>query len=208
MKKFLLIDDHIVVRSGIKGLLTELYKPCEVHEADNDEVATALLKENTYDLIMMDIQIPQADMLSLMEYVHAKYPDARVLVFSMSSEKIYAKRFLKAGAKGFLSKNSSIEEISNAFRLVLSDRKYISPYLAECLADSSLSDEPATPFDKLSNREFEIVVLLLSGQTLADICKSLNLQASTVGTHKLRAFEKLAIGNLIELKELALSYNL
>jgi two-component system invasion response regulator UvrY len=208
MNKFLLIDDHVVVRSGIKGLLSELFKPCEVHEADDSESAIEKLKKNSYDLVMMDIQIPKNDMLGLMEYVHVKYPDEKVLIFSMSAENIYAKRFLKAGAKGFLSKDSSLDEITKAVNLVLNNRKYISETLAEILADDSFSDTPSNPFDKLSLREFEIASLLLSGQTASEISKSLNLQASTVGTHKSRLFEKLGVTNLLELKELATSYNL
>lgn len=208
MKKFLLIDDHFVVRSGIKGLISELYKPCEVHEADDSEEATKKLKEHEYSLIMMDVQIPKNDMLGYMEYIHVKYPKAKVLIFSMSAENIYAKRFLKAGARGFLSKDSSLEEITKAINLILSDRKYISENLAQMLAEESISDTPSNPFDKLSIREFEIVSLLLSGQTISEISKSLSLQTSTVGTHKARALEKLGVTNLLELKELANSYKI
>jgi two-component system invasion response regulator UvrY len=208
MKKFLLIDDHDVVRSGIKCLLSDIYKPCEIHEAHESVGAIEQLKKNVYDLIMMDIQIPKNDMFGFMEYVHVKYQEAKVLVFSMSSEKIYARRFLKAGAKGFLSKDSSMNEIIKAAGLILNNRKYISESLAETLAEESFSDAPANPFNKLSLREFEIVVLLLSGQTLSDISRSLNLQSSTVGTHKARGFEKLGVNNVLELKELATSYNM
>ncbi|MES2431782.1 MAG: response regulator transcription factor [Bacteroidota bacterium] len=208
MKKFLLVDDHVVVRSGIHGLISEIFKPCEVHEAADGETATEKLKQNVYDLIMMDIQMPKTDTLGLMEYIHIKYPEAKVLIFSMSAENIYAKRFLKAGAKGFLSKDSPLEEIKKAINLVLNNRKYISDSLAIALADDSISDNPANIFDKLSPREFEIVSLLLSGQTVSDISKSLNLQVSTVGTHKARIFEKLGVTNILELKELANSYNL
>lgn len=208
MKKFLLIDDHEVVRSGINGLLSEIYKPCEVFEAPNTEVATEKLKQNTFDLIMMDIQMPNSDSLGMMEYIHVRYPDARVLIFSMSSENIYAKRFLKAGAKGFLSKDSSLDEIKKAINLVLNNRRYVSDTLAESLAFSSVSNAPENPFEKLSQREFEIASLLLSGQTVSEVSKSLNLQTSTVGTHKSRIFEKLGVDNILELKELATSYNL
>jgi two-component system invasion response regulator UvrY len=206
MKKFLLIDDHTVVRSGIKNLLTELYKYCEIHEADNDVIALEQLKTNTYDMLLMDVQIPKADMVGLMEFIHIKYPDTKVLIFSMSPEKIYAKRFLKIGARGFLSKEASLDEITKAFSLVLSDRKYISESLAESLAGGA--DNHSNIFDKLSIREFEVVSLLLSGLTIIDISQALNLQSSTVGTHKARAFEKLGVTGLLELKDLAMSYNL
>lgn len=208
MKKFLLVDDHVVVRSGIKGLLSEIYKPCEVFEAQDTDSATERLKEGKYDLIMMDIQMPNSDSLGLMEYIHIKYPEARVLIFSMSAENIYAKRFLKAGARGFLSKDSSLDEIKKAINLVLNNRRYVSDTLAELLADGSFNNSPENPFDKLSHREFEIGSLLLAGSTVCEISKSLNLQTSTVGTHKARIFEKLGVTNLLELKELANSYHL
>lgn len=208
MKKFLLVDDHNVVRSGIKGLLQELFKPAEIDEASDGETAIEQLKLHQYDLIMMDIQMPKTDTLGLMEYLHIKYPQAKVLVFSMSAENIYAKRFLKAGAKGFLSKDAPLEEIKKAISLVLNDRKYISETLASVLAEESISDTPSNPFNQLSPREFEIVTLLLSGQTISEIARMLNLQVSTVGTHKARLFEKLHVTNILELKEIATSYNL
>lgn len=206
MKKFLLIDDHFVVRSGVKGLLAELYKPCEVYEAENSEIAINQLKQRSYDLIMMDVQIPQNDMLGLMEYIHIKYPAAKVLMFSMSPENIYAKRFLKAGAKGFLSKDSTFDETIRAINLVLNNRKYISETLAERLAEDSFTDNPGNPFDKLSAREFEIASMLLSGQTLSEIGRLLNLQASTIGTHKAKLFKKMNVSNVLQLKEIASIY--
>ena len=208
MKKFLLVDDHIVVRSGIHGLLSELFNPCEVDEAGDSESATEKLKQNSYDLIMMDIQMPNSDTLGLMEYIRVRYPDAKVLIFSMSAENIYAKRFFNAGAKGFLSKDSSLDEIKKAVTLILNNRKYISESFAESLADASFAGTPDNPFEKLSPREFEIVTLLLKGQTVSDISKTLHLQISTVGTHKSRVFEKLGVTNILELKELANSYKL
>ena len=208
MKKFLLIDDHKVVRSGISNLLSTMYIPCEVDEASDADMVIEKLKKQEYDLIMMDVQIPNNDMLGLMEYVHTKYPLAKVLIFSMSPENIYAKRFLKAGAKGFLSKDSQLDEITKAINLVSSNRKYISETLAETLAESLSSGKSGNPFDNLSLREFEITSLLLSGQSLSDISRSLNLQPSTIGTHKARAFEKLKVTNLMELKDLATSYHL
>lgn len=208
MKKFLLIDDHVVVRSGIHGLLSEIFKPCEIHEAGDSDGATEKLKQFQYDLVMMDIQMPNSDTLGLMEYIQVRYPETKVLIFSMSPENIYAKRFIKAGARGFLSKDSSLDEIKKAITLVLNNRKYISESFAEMLADASFSGTPDNPFEKLSPREFEIASLLLTGQSVSDISRSLHLQISTVGTHKSRLFEKLGITNILELKELASSYKL
>jgi two-component system invasion response regulator UvrY len=208
MKKFLLVDDHIVVRSGIKGLLLEIYKPAEIDEAGNGDETVEKLKNNSYDLIMMDVQMPGTDTLGLMQFIHTKYPDTNVLIFSMSSEKIYAKRFMKAGAKGFISKDVELSEIKKAINLILNGRSYISESLASILAEESFSPKTDNPFNKLSGREFEIVSLLLLGHTVSDISKLLNLQMSTVGTHKARLFEKLGVTNILELKDLAVSYNL
>ena len=208
MKKFLLVDDHTVVRSGVKILLSDIYIPSEIYEAINGETAVAQLKERDYDLIMLDIQMPNTDTLGLMEYIHITYPQAKVLMFSMSAENIYAKRFMKAGAYGFISKEAPLEEITRAIQIILSGRKYISESLAEKLAEDSFSGKSGNPFNELSPREFEIVTLLLDGKTVTDISHTLNIQTSTVGTHKARLFEKLAVTNILELKEMATTYNL
>ena len=207
MKKFLLADDHVVVRSGIKLLLLEIFKPAEIYEAANGEDVLEKLNEHTFDLVFLDIQMPKTDTIGLMEIIHKQYPEQKVLIFSMRAEKIYAKRFLKAGAKGFVSKEAPLEEIIKAVNLVLSNKRYISDSLADYLADESLSTKTDNPFNRLSAREFEIASLLLTGVTISSISKSIDIRVSTVGTHKTRLFDKLGVTNLLELKELATSYN-
>ena len=208
MKKFLLVDDHVVVRSGIKSILADVYNPSEIHEAMNGDTASEKLKEKEYDLILLDIQMPNTDTLSLMEYIHITYPSAKVLMFSMSAENIYAQRFMKAGAYGFISKEAPLEEITKAITGILNGKKYISESLAQKLAEDSFSGKSGNPFNGLSPREFEIVTLLLDGKTVTEISHALNIQTSTVGTHKARLFEKLAVDNILKLKELATTYNL
>ncbi|MEP7164058.1 MAG: response regulator transcription factor [Ferruginibacter sp.] len=206
--KFLIIDDHVVIRTGIKFLLFEKYHPGAIDEAYDGESAMEQLKANKYDLIIMDIQMPNTNTLSLMEFIKKEYPNTKVLIYSMSAEKIYAKRFLKNGAMGFLSKDAPLQEITNAIDMVLSNKIYISELFAEILVEDSYNGKPGNPFDQLSKREFEIAKLLLSGETLTGISQKLKVQPSTVGTHKQRLFEKLSITNLLELKELAMTYNL
>ncbi len=208
MKKFLLVDDHVVVRSGLKILLSDIYNVSEIHEAMNGDTAIERLKTDEYDLILLDIQMPNTDTLGLVEYVHITYPMAKVLMFSMSAEDIYAKRFMKAGAYGFISKEAPLEEITKAINVILGGKKYISETLAEKLAEDSFSGKSGNPFNELSPREFEIVSLLLEGKTVTDISHALNIQTSTVGTHKARLFEKLGVENILQLKELATTYNL
>ena len=208
MVKYLIIDDHVVIRTGIKFLLFEKYQPADIHEAFDGDSAMEQLKHNNYDLVIMDIQMPKTDTLSLMDYIKTEYPKTKVLIYSMSAEKIYAKRFMKSGAMGFLSKDAPLQEITKAIDMVLNNKKYISDFIAEVLAEDSYSGKPSNPFDNLSKREFEITKLLLSGLTLTEISQTLKVQTSTVGTHKHRLFEKLSVTNLLELKELATTYNL
>ncbi|MEO6722847.1 MAG: response regulator transcription factor [Ferruginibacter sp.] len=208
MKNFLLIDDHEIVRSGVKNVLQEIFKPCEIYEANDEKSALLALKTRNYDLIIMDVQIPETDTAGLMEYIKTRYPDAKVLMFSMSAENVYAKRFFKAGAMGFVSKNAGLSELKKAVELVLNDRKYISETLAEQLAAEIGTQQPSNPFDKLSAREFEIATLLMTGKTGSDISELLAINSSTVGTHKARLFEKLGVTNLPELIEVARIYKL
>ncbi|MEP7108116.1 MAG: response regulator transcription factor [Ferruginibacter sp.] len=208
MKYFLLIDDHEIVRSGVKNVLQELFKPCDIYEAKDEKSALSQLKARKYDLVIMDVQMPDTDTAGLMEYIKTRYSDTRVLMFSMSSENVYAKRFLKAGAMGFVSKNSGLTELKKAVELVLNDRKYISETLAEQLAGEIGSQQPNNPFDKLSAREFEIANLLIAGRSGSEISELLSINSSTVGTHKARLFEKLGVNNLPELIEVARIYKL
>ena len=205
MKKFLLIDDHLVVRSGIKMLLTDMYKDVEISEAEDGKSAMALLKVAVYDLITMDLQMPNTDSFALMEFVKKEYPNARVLMFSMSPESIYAIRFIKAGARGYISKSAPLEELKIAIEKVMNDKKYFSEEVLMELTEGN-GGACNNLFDLLSPREFEIVQLLLIGKTISHIAADLSLGLSTVGTHKARIFQKLKVTNLLELKDLANSY--
>ncbi len=208
MKRFLLIDDHVVVRSGLKYILSDLFKPCEIDEAEDGDSATEQLKLQEYDLVMLDIKMPNTNTLQLMEYIKITYPHLKVIIFSMNSETIYAKRFLKAGAKGFVNKDAPLDEVVKAIQQVLSGKKYISSTMIDLLADFGSGYSEVNLFNTLSPREFEIVPLLLKGDSVSHIAQLLSLQVSTVGTHKARIFEKLKVSNLIELKELATVYDI
>lgn len=208
MKKFLLIDDHTVVRSGIKVLLTDIYKEVDIKEAQDGESALLILQENDFDLVTLDIQMPNTDTFALMELIKRKYPHIKVLVFSMSPESIYAVRFIRAGAKGFISKDAPLEEIKTAIDRVLNDKKYFSETLLDLLAEGNGTASQSNPFNILSAREFEIVSMLLTGKTISVIAADLSLSLSTVGTHKARIFTKLKVANLLELKALSSSYDI
>lgn len=205
--KFLIVDDHEIVRAGIKLLLNGIYQPTEIHEARDGESTLRMIDANRYELIILDIQMPNTDTFLLMEYIHARYPETRVLIFSIGIEHIYAKRFLRAGAMGFVSKESPLEELTRAINLVLNNRKYISESLLDILAEEAGPALTVNPFDRLSPREMEIVSLLLAGHTRTTISKMLKLESSTVGTYKARIFDKLGVKNILELKEMYDSFN-
>ena len=207
MKKFLLIDDHAVIRSAINALLSQAYYGAQIDEASDGDNALAKIKETVYDLIILDIQLPETDTLGLMEYLKTKYSGINVLIFSVGPEVVYANRYLKAGARGFINKNAPLDEIKSAVNKMLNNQIYISPLLANTLKDHGNINNDNL-FNVLSIREFEIVSLLLNGQTISKIAQTLNLSVSTVGTHKGRVFNKLHVTNLLELKELASLYNL
>ncbi len=208
VKNFLLIDDHEIVRSGVKTVLLELFKPCEIFEASNEREALVQLKARKYDLIIMDVQMPDTDSAGLLKNIKIKTPEVKVLVFSMSAENLYAKRFMKLGAMGFVTKNSGLSELIKAINLALNNRKYISEAFAEILAGEVGDEKSNNPFESLSSREFEIVSLIIHGKSLNEISDLLSIHSSTVSTHKSRLFEKLGVKNLPELLELARAFNL
>ncbi len=208
MNSFLIIDDHEVVRSGVRTVLLELFKPCEVYEAHNDKSALEQLKARSYNLIIMDVQIPDTDTTGLLDYIKVAHSASKVLIFSMTPENIYGKRFLKAGAMGFVSKSAGLAELQKAIEMILNGRIYMSNMLLEQLVvDMSGNNRTDNPFEKLSSREVEIVSLLTSGKSITEISNILSLAISTVGTYKARLFEKLKVNNLVELIEMWHLYN-
>lgn len=206
VKNILLVDDHSVVRTGMKVILLDYYPNLRICEAADGETALRVLKKERVDLLLLDLQLPNTDTISLVEIISIRYPQCYILVFSMLPENIYARRVLKAGASGFLPKDTTPEEIKRAFDFALANKKYISPALSEVLLNDITDNSPISPFENLSHREFEIVSLLLTGNSLAKISGQLNIKPSTTGTYKTRIFEKLQISSLFELKELAVLY--
>ncbi|MES1223440.1 MAG: response regulator transcription factor [Bacteroidota bacterium] len=206
MKSFLLIDDHPVIRLTLKRIIKRLFRSCTIHEAYDCESSIEKFKNNMYNLIIMDIQIPGNDMLQHMKYMFTNYPNIKVLIFSMYSESTYAKRFFKRGASGFLTKDASIAELTKAIGIIINGKKYMSCSFLESIIEYSISGKPSNPLDNLSSREFEIATMLLSGKTSKQISQLLRLKASTIGTHKARIFDKAGANNIIELKELATGF--
>ena len=208
MIKILLADDHEIMRAGLKLFINNLVAHSTIDEAWDGNSVLEKIKKNEYQLIILDVNMPETDSLGLVSDIISTKPDARILMLSMYPEEIYAKKYLQLGVKGYVSKTFSAIEVGNAINAVLKNNKYISPSLNQALTEEALGEKIDNPFDKLSSREFEIVQHLIKGESTGAICKTLNLHISTVGTYKARIFEKLKCKNIIEINQMARVYNL
>src|SRR5438045_5940649 len=146
MKKFLLIDDHAIVRSGIKFWLSAEYDPSEVDEDENGKEAIQKITDNDYNLILLDIHMPETNSFNLLIHAINIKPNSKVLIFSMNSEGMHAKRFLRAGAVGFISKDAPIEELKKAVNLTLNNKKYYSEKFIDTILNEKTGEENANPF--------------------------------------------------------------
>jgi two-component system, NarL family, invasion response regulator UvrY len=202
IRRFLLIDDHTIVRSALKTQCLETYPDSVFDESADGQGILELLDAHFYNLIILDIQIPNLDTLLLIKNISLNHPEVPVLVYSMTAANIYALKVMKAGAKGFVSKESSIEELETAIGLALQGKRYISEEIAGMISETSFRPS-FSPFSTLSSRQLQIASLLLSGHTVTEISKLLELGISTIGTHKSKIFKKLNVKNLLQLKQVA-----
>lgn len=196
-------DDHQIVFNGIKLIFQNSKEQYALEHCHNGDEAYALIRNSTYDLVILDVNLPDTDTLQLVQLLLVLKPKLKILIFSMSPIEMYARRFLKLGAFGYLSKQSNSEELLKAVRQVLNGEKYISKEVASILSEDLIFGRHLDVFSKLSDREIEIMGYILKGLGGTAISKITNLHTSTIGTHKIRIFEKLGVTNVIELKELA-----
>lgn len=208
MINILLADDHAIIRTGLKIFIENFVPHSLIDEAWDGDTAFKKIKEKDYQLIILDVNMPGTDSFGLVSNILAYKADANILMFSMNAEEIYAKKYLQLGVKGYLSKAAPEAEMKAAIDNVLNSKRYISPSLSHSLTEEALGNKSGNPFDNLSPREFEIVMHLIRGESLAEICQALNLQTSTVGTYKARIFEKLKCSNIIDINTLAKVYNI
>lgn len=206
-KKILLADDHSVVRQGISMILKESYENLIIlHAADFDE-AMKLLETNSVYLVVLDISIPEGKGVQMVELIKAISSKIKILVFSAHEEELYAMRYLKAGADGYLNKLSSESEFRIAFKSMIEDGTYMSEAIKKKIITASLNKKSDNPLDILSNREIEIARLLVKGEGNLEIANKLNLVNSTVSTYKNRIFEKLSVNNTVALVSLLQAYD-
>ena len=206
--KALIADDHVIVREGLKSVIRDMNPFIQVEEARNGDQVIDLVKKTDYDILVLDINMPDTDAITLVTNIFAYREKSRILIFSMNSEHLYAKRFLKLGVLGYLDKESDASEIRKALESVLNGVMYMSENLKRVMVDDMVTARKENPFQRLSNREIQLAKYLLKGYSLMEIKKILNLHSSTLGTHKTRTFEKLKVRNVVELRELADLYQL
>lgn len=192
MARILIADDHAVVRAGLRQLLTADNVVDEIGEASTGQQTLERLREGHWELLILDIAMPDRGGLDILKHVRAGYPDTRILILSGFPERQYGINVLRAGAHGFLGKESAPEELTKAVHAILAGRRYISPTMSELLIseiDGSDADKPMHL--QLSEREFQIFCKLASGAAVSDIARELCLSVKTVSTYRSRVLEKL-----------------
>src|SRR6478609_2934541 len=208
MKNFLIADDQAIVRSGLTTLIKANFPSCHIDEAENQLEIIQRVKENVYDIVILDISMEGTDFFQMLGWFKIISPKTKVLIFTMQSENILGRTCLQLGAWGFIPKTARSEELILVIKRVLEGQKYISPNIASSLIDNVNKKSTTNPFQNLSARELEIVLLLNDGKTLVEICDLLHIEYSTVNTHKRKIFEKLMVGNVVSLSRLMRTFNM
>jgi len=203
MIRVLLADDHEIVRDGLKRILAATTDVQVAGEAASGDAALALVKANDYDVALLDMSMPGLSGIDLIKRIRVEKPKLRILVLSMHGEQQYAARALKAGAAGYLTKESAAEKLLGALRKVAAGGVHVS----DAAAVSLVSAERA-PHQALSDREFEVLRLLAGGRSPTEIAEQLHLSVKTVSTHKAHVQEKLGLGGTADLVRYALEHKL
>jgi two-component system invasion response regulator UvrY len=208
MIRVLLVDDHAVVRTGFRLLLQSLAEISVVAEAESGEAACQRYLELTPDVVVMDLAMPGMGGLEALRRIRGRHPQARVLALSAHDDPMHARRALREGALGFLSKRSAPEALVEAVTAVAAGRRYIDMSLAQKLALAEIEGSAKPPIEQLSEREFDVFIRLARGATVQKIAEDLKLSPSTVGTHLYNIKQKLQVANQSELTLLAIRHGL
>jgi two-component system invasion response regulator UvrY len=206
--RVLLVDDHAVVRTGFRLLLQARSDIVVVGEAESGETACQRYLELSPDVVVMDIAMPGMGGIEALRRIRAHDPQARVLALSAHDDPMHARRALREGALGFLSKRSAPEALLEAVPAVGSGQRYIDPRVAQRLALEDIGGTESSPIKRLSEREFDVFIRLARGASVQRIADDLSLSASTVGTHLYNVKQKLGVSNQSELTLLAIRHGL
>lgn len=208
MIRVLIVDDHAVVRQGVRQIIQGYSEKAVVGEAKNAEEMLELIRKGKWDLLILDIGLPGRSGLDVLGDIKKICPKLPVLALSAYPEDQLAIRVLKAGASGYLSKESASEELVNALKKVIAGGRYVSAALAERLAMTLEDSLDKLPHETLSDREYQILCMLASGKTTTEIAKELLLSPTTISTYRARVFRKLHLKKRSQLVQYALHHGL
>ncbi len=197
--KILITDDHAVLRRGLRQILEDGFGKIQFGEAANVGEALAQVQKCDWDLVVLDITMPGRSGLDALKEIKSLKPETRVLVLSVHSEDQFAVRVLKAGAGGFLNKDSAPEELVKAARKVMSGGRYVSSTLAEKLAGTLERKQTEFPHQQLSDREFQVLRMIASGKTVSEIGVELTLSVKTISTYRTRILDKMSLNTNAEI---------
>ena len=208
MIRVLLADDHAIVRAGLKEILADTGDIEVAGEAANGQEVLARVSAQDFDVAVLDMSMPGRNGIELIKLVKAEKPKLRILVLSMHSEEQYAVRALKAGASGYLSKESAADELVAAIRRIAGGGAYVTPETAERLALGAAPRAEAAAHALLSDREFQVFRMIARGASVGEIARELSLSVKTISTHKTRIMDKMGLANQAELIRYALEHRL
>jgi DNA-binding NarL/FixJ family response regulator len=208
MKKILIVDDHEVVRDGVKRILDEKFDAAVFGEAGSLPEALKLVREQDWDVGVFDLSLGDRSGLEALKELKQIRPRLPVLILSMHSEEQYARRAFRAGAAGYITKDTPRAELVKAVNKVMSGGRYVSPALAERLVIDIDGNTDRSPQELLSDREFEVMRLIASGKTVGEIAEMLSLSDKTISTYRARLLDKMGIRNNAELTHFALQNKL
>lgn len=206
--RVLIADDHAIVRQGLKQILQDTQDMVAGGEAASGLQAVKMLREGKWDVVLLDISLPDKNGIEVLKQLKKEHPQLPVLILSMYSENQFAVRSLKAGASGYLCKQSAPEQLVTAIRQVAQGRKYLSPQMAEELANTIGSDSERPLHECLSDREFQTLRMIASGKTLSQVAAELSLSVKTVSVYRTRLLEKMKLKNSAELTHYAIKNHL
>jgi two-component system invasion response regulator UvrY len=191
MRRIIIADDHTVVRKGLKQILLDSFPSAHVEEVGDAEDLLKKVTSEEWDVVITDISMPGRSGLDVLQQMRLDHPKLPILILSVHPEEQYAIRVLRAGASGYLNKDSAPEDLVKAVNRVLLGKKYITPSIAEKLATTLEQDSEKSPHEYLSDREFEVLKLLAAGRSVSDIAEQISLSASTVSTYRARIMVKM-----------------
>ena len=208
MINVLLVDDHDLVRTGIRRMLDDISGIKVVGEARTGEEAIKLGRKLKPQVVLMDVKMPGIGGFEATRKLLRSDPDIKVLIVTICNNDLYPARLLQVGASGYLTKGASMEEMVQAIRAVNSGQRYISPEIASRLALKHVNDGDESPFEALSERELQVMLMITMGMKVQDIAEKLCLSPKTVNSYRYRIFEKLKVKNDVELTLLAIRHGL